>query len=139
MSDTRVIRYGDREFPLEPGMTLDQAKDLMARHFPELANPKIDTKKTADKTTYIFSKQAGHKGAVRRAHANTATITRLLGLREWFNLDKRIVAAVVDRKGDQVHAASLAVNAEVEAKQVIAIRVGLDRLPNAEDPRGSVL
>ena len=62
MADERVVKYGDRTMPLEPGMTLEQAKELMARHFPELADPKVETKKEGDKTVYTFSKKAGHKG-----------------------------------------------------------------------------
>lgn len=62
MSEQKFIRYGDRTMPLEPGMTLEQARELMARHFPELADPKIETVKKDDKVTYVFSKKAGHKG-----------------------------------------------------------------------------
>ena len=62
MAEDRIIRYGDRTMPLEQGMTLEQAKELMARHFPELADPKIETKKDKDNTTYVFSKKAGTKG-----------------------------------------------------------------------------
>jgi hypothetical protein len=60
-SKTEVIRYGDKEFPLGT-MTVDQAKEIMARHFPELANPKIEKKAEGDKTVHVFSKQAGTKG-----------------------------------------------------------------------------
>jgi PRTRC genetic system protein C len=64
MADEKLIKYGDRTMPLEPGMTLEQAKELMARHFPELADPAIATKKDekTGTTTYTFSKKAGHKG-----------------------------------------------------------------------------
>ena len=63
MADSRFIKYGNQTMPMPDGMTLDQAKAIMARHFPELAeNPKIETKKDGDKTTYVFSKQAGRKG-----------------------------------------------------------------------------
>lgn len=64
MSNERYIRYGDKTLPMPAEMTLEQAKAVMARHFPELAeNPKVETKKDGDKTTYVFSKQAGRKGA----------------------------------------------------------------------------
>ena len=56
------IKYGDRE--LEMGeLTLEQAKALMARHFPELADPQVDRKehKNGD-VVYTFTKKAGHKG-----------------------------------------------------------------------------
>lgn len=73
MADERLIRYGNQSMPMPDGMTLDQAKAIMARHFPELAeNPKIETKKDGDKTTYVFSKQAGRKG-----QTNQKIITQL--------------------------------------------------------------
>lgn len=62
MAEEKFIRYGDKTMPME-GLTLDQAKELMARHFPELAEPRVETKKDGDKTIYIFSKQAGRKGS----------------------------------------------------------------------------
>lgn len=57
----KFIRYGDKELPLGD-MTLDEAKAIMPRHFPELADPKVETKTLKDKIVYIFSKKAGHKG-----------------------------------------------------------------------------
>lgn len=65
---TEVIRYGDKEFPLE-GMTIEQAKEIMARHFPELASPRVEKKLEGDKTIHIFSKQAGTKGLSESARA----------------------------------------------------------------------
>ena len=58
----KFVKYGDRTMPVEADLTLEAIKELMARHFPELADPSIETKKTDDKTTYVFSKKAGHKG-----------------------------------------------------------------------------
>ena len=40
----KFVEYGGKRFPLDEGMTLDEAKDVMARHFPELAEPKVETK-----------------------------------------------------------------------------------------------
>ena len=61
---SKFIKYGDKTLTMPEHMTLEQAKQLMARHFPELAeNPKIETVKQDDDTTYVFSKQAGRKGA----------------------------------------------------------------------------
>ena len=56
------IKYGDRE--LEMGtLTLEQAKTLMARHFPELADPQVDRKEDkSGNVTYTFTKKAGRKG-----------------------------------------------------------------------------
>jgi PRTRC genetic system protein C len=59
----RTIKYGDKEFALDDGMTIDQAKSIMARHFPELADPEVKTGQTGDATTYTFTKKAGRKGA----------------------------------------------------------------------------
>jgi PRTRC genetic system protein C len=59
----KKIRYGDKEFQLDPGMTLEQAKDLMARHFPELADPQVETKSEKGVTVYVLTKRAGRKGA----------------------------------------------------------------------------
>jgi PRTRC genetic system protein C len=60
----RFIKYGNRTIPMPDDMKLDQAKEIMAFHFPELAeNPKIETKKDGETTTYTFSKQAGRKGS----------------------------------------------------------------------------
>jgi PRTRC genetic system protein C len=57
------IKYGDRTLPME-GLTLEQAKQLMARHFPELAEPQVDRKEQKDgDVVYTFTKKAGRKGA----------------------------------------------------------------------------
>jgi hypothetical protein len=61
--ENKKIRYGDRTLELPAGMTLEEAKAQMARFFPELSEPHIETKKDGDTTTYVFSKQAGRKGA----------------------------------------------------------------------------
>jgi hypothetical protein len=75
----KIIRYGNKQFPLEEGMTLEQAKALMARHFPELAEPKVETKKEGKKTVYCFSKQAGRKGAAKpSAHRRAVAALRKL-------------------------------------------------------------
>jgi len=58
------IKYGDRKLDMG-ALTLEQAKQLMARHFPELADPDIKTEKKGDGTTYTFTKKAGRKGSCR--------------------------------------------------------------------------
>ena len=56
------IKYGDRTMPMED-LTLEQAKTLMQRHFPELADPKVEKKADSNgNVTYTFTKQAGRKG-----------------------------------------------------------------------------
>lgn len=62
MSETKYVQYGDKKMPIG-NLTLEQAKQTMARFFPELADPKIETKKSGDETVYVFTKQAGRKGA----------------------------------------------------------------------------
>lgn len=59
----QFIRYGDKELAMDAGMTLAQAKALMARHFPELSDPKVETATTDGRTVHTFTKQAGRKGA----------------------------------------------------------------------------
>lgn len=72
------IKYGNQTIPMPEGMTLDQAKEQMARFFPELAEPKIDTAKKGDDTTYTFSKRAGTKGLVAAATGEQLQAIRAL-------------------------------------------------------------
>lgn len=62
MSEPRFIKYGDKEMELPAEMTLEQAKQQMARFFPELADPEVKTEKGKGKTVYVLSKKAGRKG-----------------------------------------------------------------------------
>ena len=62
MSESKKVRYGGQTIDLPAGMTLEDAKQQMARFFPELSEAKVETKKDGDVTTYTFSKQAGRKG-----------------------------------------------------------------------------
>jgi len=62
MTSGKFVKYGDKKMPVEDGLTLDQIKAIMARHFPELANPRVETRKEGEATVYVFSKQAGQKG-----------------------------------------------------------------------------
>jgi PRTRC genetic system protein C len=143
MADQKVIRYGDREMPLEPGMTLDQAKELMARHFPELADPKVETKKDGDKTTYIFSKKAGHKGSSRRrakARLYAALLRRLQKLPAVPVVDPAIVRASKTTRGQEyVDGLDAANELRTEIAAVTAAREALSDLPTSRPPAGSVL
>ncbi len=58
----KYAKYGDKKMDLGD-LSLDKAKEIMARFFPELAEPKIETKKEGEDTIYVFSKQAGRKGS----------------------------------------------------------------------------
>ncbi len=61
MSVANFIKYGDRTMPME-GLTLEQAKQLMSRHFPELAEPDVKKEEKNGNVTYTFTKKAGRKG-----------------------------------------------------------------------------
>lgn len=73
----KFAKYGDKKMDLGD-LSLDKAKEIMARFFPELAEPKIETKKEGEDTIYVFTKQAGRKGAgrnpVRRITARLAKL-----------------------------------------------------------------
>lgn len=134
MAEQRYVKYGDREMPLEPGMTLEQAKELMARHFPELANPKVETKKTGEKTVYVFSKQAGHKGAdgdvtairKRLARAKPQTLPVVLQ-RLLADPDDAVNIALTSAESNQVE--RIASEWEKEAREVESMREKLQALP----------
>lgn len=64
----RFVKYGDRKMAIEDGLSLAQIKSIMARHFPELADPEVKTDTKGDETVYTFTKKAGKKGA-RTPHA----------------------------------------------------------------------
>jgi hypothetical protein len=62
MAEQKFIEYGGRRIPVPADMTQETAKGQMARFYPELADPKIESKKDGDKTVWVFSKKAGTKG-----------------------------------------------------------------------------
>ncbi len=145
MAEQRIIKYGGRQFPMEPGMTLEQAKEVMARHFPELADPKVETKKDGETTTYVFSKQAGHKGARRKRTAHQ----RVLGSLECVKAIDPVQPDVVRfaRGGRVPHVANwthdqfrnMARDLQEAADQVTRIGDALLDLPSASAPEGSIL
>lgn len=59
----QFVKYGEKTTELPASMTLAQAKQQMARFFPELADPEVKTEKKGEDTIYTFSKKAGRKGA----------------------------------------------------------------------------
>jgi hypothetical protein len=61
------------------GYTLEQAKQIMARHFPELADPDVKTERAGDDTVYVFTKKAGRKGAKRPRSSVLVTRTEERG------------------------------------------------------------
>ena len=58
----RFFKYGGQTGQVDDDLTLEDVKSQMARFFPELSEPKVETVKKDDVTTYVFSKQAGRKG-----------------------------------------------------------------------------
>lgn len=71
-----LVKYGDRTMPMGD-LTLEQVKQLMARHFPELADPQVDKKEVKGDVVYTFSKKAGRKGAAgRQGHRHPAPACR---------------------------------------------------------------
>ncbi len=70
-----LVKYGDRTMPMGD-LTLEQAKQLMARHFPELADPQVDKKEVKGDVVYTFSKKAGRKGAINGGCAVAGRETR---------------------------------------------------------------
>jgi len=145
MSD-KFVEYSGKRFPLDEGMTLDDAKDVMARHFPELAEPKVETKKEGALTVYVFSKQVGRKGAKRRRiNAIIRIISSLNGIKLHPTIEAEIVRLALstsempetDRSADQIREA--AVDLGHEARTVRQIGDALLSLPPAGTPSGSIL
>lgn len=58
----QFVKYGEKTMELPASMTLTQAKQQMARFFPELADPEVKTEKKGEDTIHTFSKKAGRKG-----------------------------------------------------------------------------
>lgn len=59
----KFIKYGDKETPMGD-QSLEDWKKAMARHFPELAEPKVDKVVKGGKVLYVFSKQTKRLGAI---------------------------------------------------------------------------
>ena len=142
MAETRVIRYGDRELEMESGMSLEQAKELMARHFPELADPQVETKKTETKTVYVFSKKAGRKGARAKASPLAAAIRDLQTMPVETELIGKSVLSLAgplpDGGIDQI-AHELIQDYQEEIELVRGTRQALLAIVPQTEPTGSVL
>lgn len=140
-NETRIVRYGDKTFTLDAGMTLEQAKAIMARHFPELADPQVDTKKEGEVTTYTFTKKAGRKGARRRG-AN-AGVCRALSKAKPFRIPASLVQAVeyqLGLRGDGVNYDGVVVeDLAHESERVTQLRAQLAGLPSAQPVDGGIL
>ncbi|MCC6192087.1 MAG: hypothetical protein IT318_23910 [Anaerolineales bacterium] len=86
MAETVFAEYGQKRIPVPEGMTQAQVTEQMRRFFPELADPKIETKTEKDKKIWVYSKKAGTKGHGPRGGAGDAAAAvvfkRLLRVRE---------------------------------------------------------
>jgi len=148
----RFVAYGDKRFSMTDDMTLDQAKDIMARHFPELADPQIDTRKEDAGTVYVFSKKAGRKGT-RSSPVQTArrrllrakpapvpdalsdVALAIFGASAWTAAEN--APGAFERAADALQGANI--DAQIaEAERVDAIRQALLDAPSAMPADGAV-
>ena len=61
----RIFVYDEREFPdFDPNRTVEEIRQRMADHFPELANAAHTQSKRGNDTVYTFNKRVGTKGAI---------------------------------------------------------------------------
>jgi hypothetical protein len=141
----RFIVYGDKRFKLDEGMTLEDAKGIMSRHFPELADPAVETKKEDGATVYVFAKKAGRKGA-RSAAGLDEQLAALGKLRPTPILDDVALRAGAVLIRDDVDLTKLPIGLDelgrqlrAEAQEVARVASALGELPSAVVPSGSVL
>lgn len=60
---SRIFVYDNREFPdPDPGLTVDQVKESMARFFPEIATADVRETKRGEDTVHEFVRRVGTKG-----------------------------------------------------------------------------
>lgn len=141
MSETtgkKFIKYGDKQFPMD-GYTLDQAKQIMARHFPELADPEVKTEKAGDGTIYIFTKKAGRKGAGK--NVPTADVQRALRQVKPAHIPPSLVKAAIEREaGRDAKLDHLLINVQIaEERAVDQLRDRLLDVPPAVALDGEAL
>lgn len=162
---TKRIKYGDKTIDMPDAMTLEQAKEQMARFFPELAEPAVETKKDGDNTIYVFSKKAGRKGAYQTTNTNGAITAFPLAwpagwkrtaardrrratfgnlsrnaTTTWRNKKELSVAAAMDRVLDELRALGVSRDAAIISTN---LDVRLDGLPRSgqrepDDPGAAV-
>lgn len=136
MADIRVIEYGNQRIPVDAGVTQEQAKQQMARFFPELADPKIESKKEGDKTVWVFSKKAGTKGVTDCQRVAAA----LAKLPAWQAVPPAVADAIQRQEGAALDEADTLVESlRAQAQAVHAARQALLDVPAAGAPAGDVL
>lgn len=120
MSETtgkKWISYGDKQFPMD-GYTLDQAKQIMARHFPELADPEVKTEKQGDDTIYTFTKKAGRKGIYK--NAPTAGVQRALRQVKSAPVPPSLIVAAIERSaGRNANADHQLINVQIAERDAV--------------------
>lgn len=132
MTNKRYVKYGDRKMAIDDGLTLEQVKGIMARHFPELAEPEVKSETKGDETVYTFTKKAGKKGA----GAHRQALRRLLALRPTPIVPAEVVRAVV--RGGEVTGDPAAVLRQT-AEHSARCRVALLALRPMAGPGGDLL
>ncbi len=138
MAEDKFVQYGDKKMPLG-NLTLEQGKQVMARYFPELADPKIETKKDGDKTIYTFSKKAGHKG--RRGRQAQKRLLAKLGRLPRVDVVGAELRVANETKDGRVYAraAEQAAAQRREIADVTAALAALGDAPTSRHTSGSVL
>lgn len=134
-AEKKVIEYGNQRIPVDDGVTLEQAKQQMARFFPELADPKVETKKAGTETTWVFSKKAGTKG-VTDCQRVAAALTKLPA---WVAVQPEIIAAITGQDVAEVDVEELVTDLNKQAALVAEARQTLLDVPAATGPAGDVL
>lgn len=135
--EIKKAKYGDKEFTFDAGMTLEQAKSIMARHFPELAEPNIETKVKGDTTTYIFTKRVGQKGADLVGQLLALNPTPIVPAAVQPLIDNAMTNRITELPDADYREYANELNNE--AREVERLILALDILTPATKPMGSVL
>lgn len=136
MAESIVVVYGGKRMPVTPGTAEKDVKALMARFFPELADPKIEKKKDGDTMVWTFSKKAGTKGGRQQA----AAVQALLALEAQPLIPADVVKAVQTRRPIKLDADAFSRALQAEAELVAQARQALlDLAPARGLVEGSVL
>lgn len=137
----KYAQYGDKKMDLGE-LTLERAKEIMARFFPELAEPKIETKKDGEDTVYVFTKQAGRKGSVRkkRTQAKHKPVSRIASNLCRLRPTTVVPASAIAFDGREIPYVPIA-DQEFLAQEIRATQRALHMLDAATPqlPRGDVL
>lgn len=113
----KFVKYGDKQFPMDD-VSLEQAKQIMARHFPELADPDVKTEKQGEDTIYVFTKKAGRKGINK--NVPTRDVQRVLGKVKAAPIPPALIAAALERAaGHDVDLVAVTFNRQVAERDAV--------------------